>query len=205
MMNLPPHARRTAGGAPARPGRAAAFAAAVVAACLGMVLVRADDTRVTKIDAETADSLVFQISVAGTKFRRGEDIPVDYAVTNKGGRDVYLVTDPTFTDVRVKDIAVLQILDPVVGPDPHEKFNYDFIKVRPRETSRGRLLIPAKVILSNKKYAFETAGIRVGFAYLFDISRLAGCKQATDTLPCLTEVSDRAKTLEIGTLMVEIK
>ena len=87
----------------------------------------------------------------------------------------------------------------------HDPYNYDLIRIPPGTAHRGKLVIKAKWFMSNEKYDFTVAGIRVGFSYLFDISNLKGCKQEKYPLPCLRTLFDRSNALTIGNLVVNTK
>jgi hypothetical protein len=162
------------------------------------------EARVTKVIAETEDKIFFQATVSKTIFKRGDNIPINYQVQNKGKKTIYLVTEPT-SNVLVEDLSILRIVQPVVGADDHLPYNYDLIKLPPKKNYKGSLLIKASVYLENKKYDFSITEIQVGFSYLFDKSNLDGCKQATWTRPCLYELYKKSKSLTLGNLLVEIK
>jgi hypothetical protein len=160
-------------------------------------------TPVTKIIATTADSIDFRISVAKAAFRRGDNITIDYAVTNMGNKPVYLVTEPS-TNVKVESISILRLVQPVIGADDHLPYDYYLVRINPTRTYRGSLSLNSKYYLSDENYDFSTAQIQVGFSYLFDKSKLFGCDKTAHVLPCLLELSNKSKNLTIGNLMVEI-
>jgi hypothetical protein len=76
------------------------------------------------------------------------------------------------------------------------------MQIGPGKTYKGKLLIKAKELAANLKYNFEIVAIQASFSYLFNTSELKGCKEAHYTLPCLSEVYNRSKTLTIGNLVV---
>ena len=162
------------------------------------------DAKVLRLSAETEDSVVFQVSVGKKIFAREEDIHVNYVVENRSRKNIYLVVEPS-PKLIFPDTFTLELAQPVVGPDDHAPFDYDLIKILAGKSYRGKLLIRAKEIIANGKYDFEIAPIRAGFSYLFDISKLSGCKTAKYIRPCLTELYDKSKSLTIGNLVVERK
>ena len=164
-----------------------------------------DDVKVSKIRGETEDSIVFEIFVSKTKIKRGEDITVNYLVKNQSKKTIYFVTNPSSPTVRSHDIGVLKIYSQVIYPDAHFEYNYDLIKISPNKTYKNKLIIKAETYLSDKKYGFEDAAIQADFSYLFDISKLDGCKEADYSLPCLNEVYQNSKTLTLGNIVVDIE
>lgn len=164
-----------------------------------------DNVNVKKISAETGDSILFQISIDKPSITRGEDIIINYNVTNKGSKDVYLLTIPPPLDVRTVDVGILEILSPIIYPDAHFRYTYNLIKIRPKKSYKGTLNISAKVYLTDKVYGFEDAEIKTNFSYLFEISGLRDCEKANYSLPCLSEVYKKAKTLTLGNLFLQIK
>ncbi len=76
------------------------------------------------------------------------------------------------------------MLEPVRGVYDHVVYDYDFIKILSEKTYKGKLIIKAKYYLENKDYNFSVAEIQVGFSYLFDMTNLKDCKQATYVRPC---------------------
>jgi hypothetical protein len=164
-----------------------------------------DDVRVKRVSSDTEDLITFQISVAKTKFAPKEIIQVNYVVKNMGNKTVYLVTEPNSPTLLVKEIKIIEILSPVIYPNAHFRFNYDLIKIRPKKTYKGKLLVEPEKFLSKSNYTFEKTAIQVGFSYLFDVSELNDCKKVDYSLPCLTEVYEKSKSLTIGNLLIEIK
>jgi hypothetical protein len=162
------------------------------------------DASVPVVTAETDDSIAFRISVPKKIYGESEDIRVNYVVQNKSRRIVYLVTGPA-PRLRIKDIGVVELFDPVKGPDNHEQYDYTMIKIMPGRSYQGSRLIEVKELQANEKYNFETVTIQVGFSYLFDISSLPDCKQPQYVLPCLTEVYQKSKTLTVGNLVTKRK
>ena len=173
--------------------------------CLGTTIAQDHpDATVTKVSAETDDSIVFQISVGKKNYSEQEDIAVNYLVQNKSRRSVYLVTAPSPLS-RITEAFIVEFVDPIKGPDAHEQYDYELIKILPGKSHQGKLLIKAKVLIDNTKYNFETVAIRASFSYLFDVSNLGDCKEATYSLPCLREIYDKSKTLTAGNLLVKRK
>ena len=164
-----------------------------------------DDVKVSKISGETINSILFEISVSKTKIKRGEDIIVNYVVKNQSKKTIYFVTNPSSPTVRSHNIGVLKIYSQVIYPDAHYEYNYDLIKISPNNTYKNKLIIKAETYLTDKKYSFEDAAIQADFSYLFDISKLDGCKEADYSLPCLNEVHKSSKTLTLGNTVVDIK
>ncbi len=174
-------------------------------ACSGTTIAQYHpDATVTKVSAETDDSIVFQISVGKKNYSEQEDIVVNYLVQNKSGRSVHLVTVPSPV-ARITEAFIVEFLDPIKGPNAHEQYDYELIKILPGKSYQGKLLIKAKVLNDSTKYNFETVAIRASFSYLFDVSNLVDCKEATYSLPCLNEIYDKSKTLTAGNLVVKRK
>lgn len=162
------------------------------------------EAKVRKMTIETEDLIVVQVSISKNIFRRGEDIPLNYLVTNKSNKAIYLVVEPS-PQVFIDENYVIELLQPVKLPDDHVRFDYDLIKILPQKIYKGNLLFSAQSYLSNKKYDFEVAEIQVGFSYLFDKSNLEDCKEVTFVRPCLKELYDKSKSLTVGNLVFEIK
>jgi len=161
------------------------------------------EAKVTKVMAETGDEVFFQASVSKTIFQRGDNIPINYQVLNRGKKTIYLVIEP-LSVVKIENLSTLRIVQPVIGADDHLPYNYDLIKIPPKKSYKGNLLIKADVYLENKKYDFSITEIQVGFSYLFDKTNLEDCKQATWTRPCLYDLYKKSKSLTIGNLLIEI-
>ena len=157
-----------------------------------------------KITTETEDLIDIQVSVSASTFRRGDDIPLNYFVTNKSNKAVYLVVEPD-SYVMVKDLSILRVISPVRGVSDHEAYDYDLIRILPKKSYKGKLLIKAKYYLEDKNYDFSITRIQVGFSYLFNKSNLNGCKQVTYVLPCFYELYTKSKSLTIGDLVIEMK
>lgn len=162
------------------------------------------EAKIAKMIVETKDLIVIQISISKNTFILGDNIPINYQITNKSNKVVYLVVEPS-PQVFIDENYVLELVQPVTLPDDHMPYDYDLVKIPPQKTYKGNLSIDAKSYLSNKKYDFEIAKIRVGFSYLFDKSNLEGCKKVTFVRPCLKALYDKSKSLTIGNLIVEIK
>lgn len=159
------------------------------------------DARISRVRAESTDSVSFQVEVAKTQFAEKEDIPLSYLVENHGAKNVYLVVEPS-PNVIVKDIWILELTSPVHMPNAHDPFNYDLIKIAPGKSYQGKFVIKAEKMLNDANYNFESAAIQVGFSYLFDVSNLKNCKQAEYTLPCLSELYNKSKPLTVGNLVI---
>ncbi len=141
------------------------------------------DARITKIAAQTTDLIEVEVNVPKVTFRRGEDIPLNYSITNRSKKTVFLVTESD-SPVMIEDLSILRVLEPVRGVYDHVVYDYDFIKILAEKTYKGKLIIKAKYYLENKDYGFAAAEIQVGFSYLFDMTNLKDCKQATYVRPC---------------------
>lgn len=163
------------------------------------------EAKLTKLTAESEDLINFQVSVSKFNFKRGEDIILNYIITNKSKKNtVYLVNKPK-SNVIVEDVAILRIIQPVERPSDHTVYDYDLIKILPQKSYKGKLTISAEFYLSNKDYSFEISEIQVGFSYLFDKTLLGDCKGALVARPCLTELYNKSKSLTLGNLVIEIK
>jgi hypothetical protein len=171
----------------------------------GITSARAqNEATISKISAVTNDSIEFQV-FGPPSVIKGSDIRLDYVVVNRGHRPTYLVTDPLFSDFKIRENWIFQLIQPVVGPDDHQPFNYEFIKIRPQGEYRGKIVLSKDVISTSGLQNLSSATIRIGFSYLFDISNFGGCKQATYRLPCLSDLYEKSKSLTIGNLIVEIR
>jgi hypothetical protein len=171
----------------------------------GLTSVKAqNEATISKISVITADSVEFQVFGPSSAIK-GTDIRLDYVVLNKGSRPTYLVNDPLFSDFKIRENWIFQLIQPVAGPDDHQPFNYEFIKIRPRAEYRGKIVLSRDVISTSGLQNLSTATIRIGFSYLFDISAFRGCKEVTYRLPCLSDLYQKSKSLTIGDLVVEIK
>ncbi len=166
------------------------------------VIANGDDLAlVTKVTTETADQIVFQISVTNVDFRFTDDKLIRYSVTNNSRKPIYLIAATSERTIKVKDTSVLEIASPIVYPDAHLSFGYSFVEVKPGRSQHGNYTIPAERF-SSSDYNFEEAGIRWIFAYLLDLTDLRDCAKADYSLPCLTTVYERAKTVQVGDLRI---
>lgn len=171
----------------------------------GLTLVEAqNESKVLAVSARTYDSILFQI-FAKENVVKGEDILLGYTVSNQGKKNIYLVIDPLFTNIKVKESWIFEVSEPVAGYDEHLPFNYQFIKIRPNKTYKGSIVISETFISTSGLENLSSATIRAGFSYLFDISKLGGCENAEYILPCLNELHDKSKSLTIGNLVIGIK
>lgn len=173
--------------------------------CLGTTDAQTHpDAKVFIVSSETEDSIAFQISVEKKAYGREEDIDLSYVVKNRSGKNVYLILGPS-SQLEIKELWIVELLEPVKTPNAHERYDYDLVEILPGKSYKGKLLIKAKELAANPKYDFGVVAIQAGFSYLFDISNLKGCKEAEYSLPCLSEVYKRSKTLTIGNLVVKRK
>ncbi len=162
------------------------------------------EATITKIETITTDSIEVQATVSSDTFRRGDDIPINYFVTNKSKKPVYWVIEPD-SSVIVEDLSILRLIQPVRGVYDHVDYDYDLIKISPKKVYKGKLIIKSKYYLENKAYDFSVAKIQLGFSYLFDKSNLDGCKQVTYVRPCFFELYNKSKSLTLGNFVIEIK
>lgn len=183
------------------------FVLIAVTGC-GLISTFAQDTfpeaKITKIATQTTDLIEVQITVPKDTFRRGDDIQLNYSVTNRSKKTVFLVVEAD-SYVIVEDLFILRLTQPVRGVYDHVIYDYDLIKILPQKTHKGKLIIKAKYYLENKDYDFSVAEIQAGFSYLFDKTNLEGCKQATYVRPCFFELYNKSKSLTLGNLVIEIK
>jgi hypothetical protein len=160
------------------------------------------DAYLTRVSCETAESIVFEMSVTKKTYAADEDIDVNYVVRNKSRRTVYLVTKPS-EEVRIPDtwIAVLPV--PLDDPDPHYPYLNKLQKISPGKTFSGKRTIKAKTLEDHPKYAFDVVEIQAGFAYLFDITGLEDCDaDSSRSYVCKMEIPQRAQVLNLGTVVV---
>jgi hypothetical protein len=158
------------------------------------------DVTVFRASAETADAVVFQISTRKKVYAPDENIDVRFLVQNKGKKTIYLVINPA-TQMRISESWIVELPDPVEGPDAHIPYRYRMIKILPGKSYNGKRTVEAKKLQEHKKYGFNVVEIQVGFAYLFDISQLTACDQYS--LPCLSEVWEKGRIVKLGNLIVE--
>ncbi len=170
----------------------------------GVISAKAqNEPNVSEVSALTSDMVQIQIS-APQSVIKGNDIVINYVVSNKGKKNIYLVVETSSPSVR-KEKLVFKFSEPAIGADEHLPFDYEFVKIRPNKKYNGRLVLSKNVISSSGLQNLSNAEIQVGFSYLFDISNLERCKQTTYRLPCVTELYEKSKSLAIGNLIVEMK
>lgn len=160
------------------------------------------ETAVAEITASTGDLIRFQV-IAPKSAEKGRDVSVDYVVSNRSKRTVYLVTIPNDV-IRVRESWIFEFVEPVVVPDDHLPFEYEFVPILPGGLYRGRFVLPHRFITSSGLEELSNLTIRFGFSYRLDRFKLKDCKTTTYVLPCLNEVYDKSKSLTVGNVVVAL-
>ena len=162
------------------------------------------EAKIAKLSVQTDDLITIDVTTLKNALVRGDDIVIDYRITNKNRKTIFLVSEPS-QPIFINEDFVIELMKPVRLPDDHRVYDYDLIKISPQKAYNGKLMIKSKYYLENKAYDFSVAEIQVGFSYLFDNTNLKDCKQATWTRPCLYELYERSKSLTLGNFVIEIK
>ena len=163
------------------------------------------DAHLNKISCETADSIVFEMSVRKKIYAANEDIDVFYIVSNKSRKTVYLVTKPS-EEVTIPDSWIAVLPAPIDSNDPHYPYLNKIQKILPGKSFTGKRTIKAKTLDAHPKYSFDVVEIQAGFAYLFDITDLEHCNEAegsSSAYVCKMELPRRSQVVNLGNLVVK--
>ena len=184
---------------------------AFVLLCGNFPHAKADDkVGILSVSSRTSDSVTFQISSSKRAHARGEDVIIDYRVSNNGSRVIYLVSEPKPRLSAQQDKHVLRLESPVKYQDEFTQYDNDLLKVLPGRSFAGKLIIKGNEIPTDKESESEHWDLQVGFSYLFDpskedVSDLLGCKNTRYSFPCLGKLFKLSRSLTVGNLVVEIK
>lgn len=157
------------------------------------------EAKIQSVQSETKDGIVIKISVPKDKYKLGEEIVIDYNVTNTNAKMIRLVTDSEL-EIWSKD-WVLWLESPIKYASEHQKFNYEFIDIAPKKIYKGKIVLDSMQIPYDRKYAEETWKLQVGFAYSFN---LAGIENEYNTQGKLLAVAERSVTVNVGSLIIDI-
>ena len=161
--------------------------------------------KILYVVSQTEDLVDFRISLKKNIYEAREDIAINYQVRNKSKKDVFVVTEPLIRLSSTTDRWMLQLDSPVQYPDEFKKYNYRLVKISPGRAYQSTLVIERKQIPSDKAFNEESWTVNVGFSYLFDASKLLSCSHAQYQLPCLTELFNESKSLNVGNLVFETR
>lgn len=179
--------------------------------CGNSSFLRADDkVRLLSVSSQTADFVVFQISSRQHSYALGEDLVINYTVRNNSGKPIYLVSEPKPRLSVDQERYFLRVESPVKYQDEFTQYDNDLIKILPRRTFSGKLVIKANEVPRDKESESEDWDLQVGFSYVFDpskpdISELLGCKNTKYSFPCLGKLLMLSRRLTVGNLVIEVK
>ena len=169
-----------------------------------------EKVNVRTISSQTADSVAFRISVAPSSYAPNQNITIDYTVTNNSTKVAYLVLEPEPSTSVDEEKRFLKIESPVKDQSEWNRYNNNLIRLQPRRSFSGKLVIAGTRVPVNPKSESESWQIQVVFGYVFDpaktdIDELLACKDTTYSFPCLGKLYDIAKVVTVGNLVVEVR
>jgi len=164
---------------------------------------------VLMLTSQTAD-LTFQISLSHRSYALGEDVVISYTVRNNSRRTVLLVVDPEPRLVCEPLTYSLRLRFPVQYPDDHQVCECHLLKILPRRSFSGKLAIRGNLIPVERGVESQEWDVQVGFSYVAEASRsdlsdLLACKDMNYVLACKRKLFDAAKSVLVGSLVVEVK
>ncbi len=187
------------------------FCCVVLPACVSFATASAQEkVNIQTISSETRDAVAFKISVPQNSYGPTQNVVIDYTVTNKSKKVVYLVLEPQpQTKVDEKNRS-LKIESPVKYQEEWNRYDNDLIRLLPRRSFSGKLVIAGTQIPVNPKSDAESWEIQVVFGYVFDPAKadrdeLLACKDTSYSFPCLGKLYYIAKILTVGNMVVEIR
>lgn len=169
-----------------------------------------DKVRILSVSSQTADLVTFQISVPKGGYALSQDIVVNYIVKNNSTKVVYLVLEPKPRIATDADKHILTIESPVKYQNEYTQYDNDLIKIPPRRSFSGKLIINGAEVPRDKDSESEDWDFQVVFGYVLDpappdISELQACKDTKYSFSCLGKLREMTRQLAVGSLMVEVK
>lgn len=174
----------------------------IFAVCTILLPLRLDaqsDARIRRATALTSENVIFEVWVNRQIVKFGREISVNYKVTNKSLKTIYLVTQNIDDKIVVEDDKIF-LPSPFVLVSNHDAYDYSFKAIKGGTNLTGRFSISAS------KYGdSQQSLILVGFGYVFDITGLTPKRtEIRDPIPYKALLSSRLRTLELGGLYIEI-
>jgi hypothetical protein len=153
---------------------------------------------VKRVEALTADGIIFTVWVGRREIKSGDAIVVNYKVENRGDRTIYLVRDNT-SDVVFEGEESIIFPRPLVLLGGHEPCDYNFTRVVRGTSYESHLKVARDKYPEDARYAEHTWEVRIGFGYVLDIRGLR-VKESDDPAPYKRLLDSRLKTLTLGSL-----
>lgn len=153
---------------------------------------------VRRATAETADGVIFTVTVKRQLVISGEDITLHYRVRNNSSKAIHLVHEnpPEFFTEGGGILVAASIPIPV----GHGGYDYSFTKIDRGKAYEGTILIPSKIYSKRRLWPID-----VGFGYVIDITGLnRRLRQDEDPVNLRGPLSIRIKTVVVGKLSVKI-
>ena len=99
---------------------------------------------------------------------------------------------------------------PVKDRSEGNRYENDLVRLLPRRSFSGKLVIPGAQVPVNPKSDAENWEVQVIFGYVFnpakaDIQELLPCKETPTALPCIGKLYDIAQRVAVGNLVVEVR
>jgi hypothetical protein len=180
------------------------FPAALILSWLLAVSVGAQGhaAGVKRVEAVTADGIIFTVWVGRQEIKSGDAVVVNYKVKNRSGRAIYLVRDNTSDVVFEGDESII-FPKPLVSLGGHEPCDYNFIRVARGKSYQSHFKVSADKYPKDALHAEHAWDVRVGFGYVLDIRGLR-VEEFDDPAPCKMLLDSRLKTLTLGSLSVNM-
>ena len=183
----------------------------VLPACVSFAPATAQEkVNIRTISAQTTDAVAFTISVPQSSYEPSQNIVINYTVTNNSKKVAYLVLEPepqTKVDEKKRS---LKIESPVKYQEEWNRYDNELIRLLPRRSFSGKLVIAGTQIPVNPRSDAESWEIQVVFGYVFDpakadVDELLACKDTSYSFPCLGKLYNIAKILTVGNMVVEVR
>lgn len=153
----------------------------------------------------TEHGLKFEVSLPKSKIRRGSDIELDFKISNQSRKSVIFLDSLDPVKMQIVDLGEIRIFSAFQYVDDHYPVRYKFQSVKPGRNFRGKIIVPAKLYLEDKKYSYEDAAFYVDFAYIIAKKPPIECEQIEWPRPCLYEVAKLKHEISVGELRVLIE
>ena len=156
------------------------------------------DADIKRVTAITSENITFNAWVINQKIEFGRDIVISYKVDNNSKKPIYLV-HKNIDETVIEDDNII-FPRPFVLISGHEEYDYSFTKV----INGGNFIGQLKVSQSEYKEP-QTWLIKLGFGYVNNLEGLnPKPEEITDPIPFKSLLSSRLKTIQLGSLSVQV-
>lgn len=144
------------------------FFCVVLPACVSIGTATAQEkVNIRTISSQTTDAVAFKMSVPQSSYGPSQNIVIDYTVTNNSKKVAYLVLEhQPQTNVDEKNRS-LKIESPVKYQEEWNRYDNDLIRLLPRRSFSGKLVIAGTQIPVNPRsdagrfrWSSDTSSIR---------------------------------------------